>query len=258
MDRDILGSKKIAILGNGHMGQAIARGFMTGGLKRSQILISDKSNNVELTKKTDYIFITVKPFIVKDVLKEIKPFILKKIVLSVAAGVTMRIMEKVLGRKQKIIRLMPNILVSENKGVIGFFANKNISSSEKNEVVDLISILGKVIICKEEDLDYLTVLAGCGPAISAYFIDLLSNFAVRQGFSHIESINMALKIFEGTIDHLKSNDLTASELIKSVATKGGVTEAIIRSLYSDKVDSLFNKAMEKGNFKIIDLKNKLK
>jgi len=155
--------------------------------------------------------------------------------------------------------LMPNIPVSENKGVIGFFANKYISSSEKNEVESLISILGKIIFCKKEkDTDSLTILAGCGPAISAYFIDLLSNFAVQQGFSQGESMNMALKIFEGTIDHLKRHNLIASELIKSVATKGGITETIVGSLYSDRVDVLFMKAMEKGNLKISDLKNKLK
>lgn len=259
MEKDILENKKIAIIGAGHMGQAIIKGILRSKrIKKSNIFISNKSNNVFLVKKADYIFIAVKPFIVKEILKEIKSYINNKIILSVAAGVDIEIFEKILGKKQKIIRLMPNIPVSENEGVIGFFTNKNINSSEKYKVKDLISVLGKIIICKKEkDIDSLTLLTGCGPAISAYFINLISNSAARQGFSQSESIDMAIKIFEGTIKYLKNNNLTASELIKSVATKGGVTETILNSLIKNKVNELFEGAMEEGYLKINEFKNKI-
>ena len=259
MEKDILENKKIAVIGAGHMGQAIVKGLINSRkIKRSNIFISNKLNNIAIVKKADYIFIAVKPFLVKKVLKEIKSVIKSKIILSVAAGIHLEMLLSYSNVSQKIIRLMPNIPVSENKGVIGFFANKNISNSEKNRVLKFVSLLGKVfIVKKEEDLDILTLVTGCGPAISAYFINLVSGYAIKQGFSQTESTNMALKIFEGTTNYLINNNLTPSKLIESVATKGGVTEVIISSLNKNGVNKLFEEAMESGYDMLRQLKEKI-
>lgn len=259
MEKDILENKKIAVIGAGHIGNAIIKGwFNSGKINRSNIFISNKLNNVAIVKKADYIFIAVKPFLIKEVLKEIKHIINNKIILSVAAGVSLEMLLSYSNTNQKIARLMPNIPVSENKGVIGFFANKNISNSETQDVIRLVSLLGKVfIVKKEEDLDILTLVTGCGPAISAYFINLVSDYAIKQGFSQAKSTNMALKIFEGTTNYLNSNNLTPSKLIESVATKGGVTEVIISSLNKNRVNNLFEEAMESGYDKLRQLKEKI-
>ena len=259
MEKDILENKKIAIIGNGHIGQAIVKGLINSGkIKKSNIFVSNKLNNVVVTKKADYIFIAVKPFVVKEVLKEIKSY-KNKIILSVAAGVDLETLLSYFNTDQKIIRLMPNILVSENKGIIGFYANKNVSDSVKNKVFKLTSLLGKVLVVKKEvDLDILTLIAGCGPAISAYFINLVSNYVIKQGFSKTESIDMTLKIFEGTTYYLKKNNLTPSELMEFVATKGGVTETILSTLNINKIDKQFETAMKRGYHKIQRLKEKIK
>ncbi|VVA44273.1 Pyrroline-5-carboxylate reductase [Candidatus Roizmanbacteria bacterium] len=260
MEKDILGNKKIAVIGAGHIGQAIIKGLINSGkIKKSNIFISNKLNNIAIAKKSDYVFIAIKPFLVKEVLKEIKPVIKNKIILSVAAGVSLEMLLSYSNTNQKTVRLMPNIPVSENKGVIGFIANKNISNLEKNNTIKLISLLGKVfIVKKEEDLDVLTLVAGCGPAISAYFINLISRYAENQGFSQKESIGIALKIFEGTNNYLNSNNLTPSQLIESVATKGGVTEVIINSLNKVGMNNLFEGVMESGHDKLRQLKEKIK
>ncbi|MEK7597570.1 MAG: pyrroline-5-carboxylate reductase dimerization domain-containing protein [Patescibacteria group bacterium] len=256
MEKDILENKKITVIGTGHIGKAIIKGLINSRkIKRSNIYISNKLNNVAIVKKADYIFIAVKPFSVKGVLKEIAHSTNNKILLSVAAGVSLEILHIYSNSNQKIIRLMPNIPVSENKGVIGFFANKNISNLEKNNTIKLISLLGKVfIVKKEEDLDILTLVTGCGPAISAYFINLISSYAENQGFTQKESDDIALKIFEGTINYLDSNNQTPSKLIDSVATKGGVTEVILSSFNKKGLNKLFEVAMESGYDKLRQLK----
>jgi len=259
MEKDILENKKIAVIGAGHMGQAIVKGLIISRkIKRSNIFVSNKLNNIAIVKKADYIFIAVKPFVVKEVLKEIKSYTKNKIILSIAAAVNLETLLSYSNADQKIIRLMPNILVSENKGVIGFLANKNISNSEKQDIISLVSLLGKVLIVKkEEDLDTLTLVTGCGPAISAYFINLVSSYTENQGFSQTKSINIALKIFEETTNYLNKNNLTPLKLIESVATKGGVTEVIISSLNKNGMNKLFEEAIESGYDKLRQLKEKI-
>ena len=260
MEKVILENKKIAVIGAGHIGQAIIKGLINSGkIKKSNIFISNKLNNIAIAKKSDYVFIAIKPFLVKEVLKEIKPVIKNKIILSVAAGVSLEMLLSYSNVSQKIIRLMPNIPISENKGVIGFFANNNISNSEKNIIIKLVSLLGKVIMVKkEEGLDILTLVTGCGPAISAYFMNIISSYAENQGFPQKESINIALKVFEGTTNYLNENNLSPSKLIESVATKGGVTEVIINSLNKVGMNNLFEEAMESWYDKLHQLKAKIR
>lgn len=259
MEKVILENKNIAVIGAGHIGKAIIKGLINSGkIKRSNIFISNKLNNATIVKKSDYVLIAVKPFVVKEVLKEIKPVIKNKIILSVAAGVSLEVLLSYTYKNQKIVRLMPNIPVSENKGVVGFFANKNITILEKNRVFKFVSLLGKVfIVKKEEGLDILTLVTGCGPAISAYFINLISSYAEKQGFSQKESVDIALRIFEGTNSYLSKNKLTPSKLIESVATKGGVTEVILSSLNNNGMNKLFEEAMESGYDKLRQLKEKI-
>ena len=68
MEKVILENKKISVIGAGHMGQSIIKGFINSGkINRSNIFISNKLNNFTIVEKADYIFIAVKPFSVKEV-----------------------------------------------------------------------------------------------------------------------------------------------------------------------------------------------
>lgn len=273
---DKLENKKIAVIGFGHMGTALFKGLIKSGKVRAdRIIISSPTYNdlTKLKKKykvnvtrfnieaaifADWIFIAVKPFVVSKIIQEIKNVINGKIILSIAAAVEIKTLEDYVNNShQKIIRLMPNIPVACNKGVIGLYTNKNVKSDEKNQVVKLLDNLGEVIkVEREEDIDTLTLLSACGPAIVAYFIDLLSNYGETRGFSKNLSLRIALKTFEGTFRYLNSNQLTPSLLRQSVATKGGITEAILKSLERKKFRKKFAECMAKGYSKILEVKKK--
>jgi len=63
--------------------------------------------------------------------------------------------------------------------------------------------------------------------------------------------------FKGTIWQLEKSDLTFSQLKKSVATKGGVTEEIIKSLDNKKISLHFAESLEKGYARIKKVKKDL-
>jgi len=44
---------------------------------------------------------------------------------------------------------MPNLPVAYGQGVIGFYANKNVSTQEKNNIIKLLSGLGVVVDCRK-------------------------------------------------------------------------------------------------------------
>jgi len=187
MEMDKL-NKKIAIIGVGHMGKSLVQGLLNAGFKKEDIILSNKSeDNKSAVLKADWAILTVKPAIIGKVVQGIKDSIDDKLLISAVAGASIAIIQKYAGnKKQKIIRIMPNIAVSYKQGVIGLFANKNVSAAEKKEVISLSSELGLVVeLNKEEDLDVITLISGCSPAIIAHFMEMFLDYGEGFGLSAI-------------------------------------------------------------------------
>ena len=276
MEKDILENKKIAIIGTGHIGQTLLEGLLNSGIAKSRFIVTHPSyirlknvskkygvkvtiNNQKAAKEAYFIFIAVKPFIVKEVIKGIKDTIDKKILLSVAATVNIDLLESYSeNHRQKIIRLMPNIPIAQNHGVIGFYANKNIKDIDEKEIITLLSNLGEIIrVKKEKNLDILTLVSACGSAIVSYFIELLAKYGQSKGLTTNDSINIALKTFEGVLVYLKKTCLDPTQLRESVSTKGGITEKILIDLIKKGFYRQFEESMNEGYLKIEEIKNKL-
>jgi pyrroline-5-carboxylate reductase len=144
--------------------------------------------------------------------------------------------------------------ISCNQGVIGFFAN----DQDKIEIKQLLSVLGTVIeMEKEEDLDSLTLLSGCGPAIVSQFMEFLANYGIKIGLSADICRTLALQTFKGTTAILEKSELLPSQLIQSVSTKGGISEAILLTMKKQNLEADFTKAMNAGYAKLAKLKESL-
>jgi pyrroline-5-carboxylate reductase len=251
--------KQIAIIGYGHMGKALEEGLLKSGLKREQIIVSNSSReNRKTVEKSDWIFITVKPFVAKTVLGQLQDVLADKIIISSVAGLSLEKIASLTGKQQKALRIMPNLPVAYNEGVIGFFANQYVSPIERKELLGVLTDLGTVVKCKvENELEAITVLAGCGPALVAYFINMLNTSGMAFRLAKNTSEVIALQTIIGTLKWLEETDQTAENLQFSVATKGGVTEEIINGLNENQIPEQFVASLEKGYDKIKKLKEEL-
>lgn len=271
---DKLENKKLAIIGGGRIGLALVEGFINSGkITGSQLIVANPSlakiarlrkYGVEITTdnkiaatKADLIFLAVKPLVICQVLAEISDSVKGKLIISLAAVVTIDKLRKQV-MKAKIVRIMPNLSISCNQGVIGLFAN-DLPVQEKENIKELLTYLGLVVeIELEEDLDTLTLISGCGPAIVAHFIDTLANYGISNGLSTDKSHSLALQTFKGTTSLLEKSDLSSAELIRSVATNGGITKTILSRLGKRDFQSIFFRAMDEGYGKIKRVRAKVR
>jgi len=101
-------NKKIALIGGGNLGTAIATGLLISGevapenllvtRRRVELLnklkemgIQTGSDNLEAAKNADIIILAVKPYQVIDILKNILPALTRdKILISLVAGVDLK------------------------------------------------------------------------------------------------------------------------------------------------------------------------
>lgn len=253
MEMDKLEYKKIAIIGRGHMGEALYKGLLNIGLKKENLVVSNSSTtNRAAIQRVNWVIISVKPFDVKNVLESTHNIIEDKIIISAAAGVSSKALKKYTNNNaQKIIRIMPNLYVSINDGVLGVFAGEHIVNSEKKEVINLLEKLGLVIEVKNEaDLDIVTLMCGCGPALTSYFVKQISDYGVQNGLSKKESSKIAAKVFASTLKYLDKMNVTSEVVINSVSTRGGITESIINALEDNRVGLKITKSLDIGKARL--------
>lgn len=253
---DNLNNNTIAIIGAGHMGKSMMQGLLQGGFAKDTLFVSNSaSDNKNVVEQAAWVLLTVKPMLVETVLKDLGPRIHNKLIISAAAGLPIaKIASFIQNPEQKIIRIMPNLPVAYQQGVIGLWANTAVTEAEKRTVVDCFATLGTVIECTDEDgLDALTIVSGCGPAIAAYCISLLTQAGEAYGLPKETAAITAVQTFQGTLTYLHNTKQSAAELQASVATKGGITEQIIQNLDNNDVKKIFVHSLQTGYKKIKQL-----
>ncbi len=216
--------------------------------------------NIDAVRGSDIIFIVVRPRIVAKVMKEIKDIIRgDQIIISVAACIPIRLLEIYLGtNKFKIIRIMPNVPVSDGRGIVGWLPNISIKSDDRKIIQKLLSVLGILIECIDDNqLDKLSLITGCGPGYAGYFMRCLQMKAVQYGFSERDAYKMVLSTFSGTVHNLETKNITFQDLVKSIATKGGITEEVLKNLDCNKFPVIFGKSIDRGYDKIKNIEKEL-
>jgi pyrroline-5-carboxylate reductase len=269
---------KIAIIGAGHMGSSLADGLIKSHTVLGKNLLFSNphvgklnkykkfgvfitTNNKKVATEADIIILAVRPGVVAVVIKEIKNKIKKNaIILSVAACVDFELLENYFKPfKVKIVRLMPNIPVLYNCGVVGWVGNKNIGVGDKKTIKELLKPLGMIIDCKDEkELDRVDIFAGCGPGIVAYIMRNFEKAAEKYGFSKILAEKMTRQVFTGSLKHLENTGIKSEDLIIQVATKGGITEEVLRTLDVNRFYGMILKSIKKGYQKVIKITEYLK
>src|SRR5687767_12043453 len=121
-----LKSATLGVIGFGNMMEALVAGALKKkAVKRSQILsvrhnpkrddklkkrygISLVEDIPDIAWRSDVIFLGVKPQQMKDVLVLLQPYLKNQLVITVAAALPVRFYQKYLGKKLRLIRVMPN------------------------------------------------------------------------------------------------------------------------------------------------------
>lgn len=249
---------KLGFIGTGNMASALIKSMASNDAK---IISSDKSeeklqkakqefhlkttkNNKEVMRSSEIIFLCAKPKDFAGILEEIKEEASSKIIVSIAAGINIEFIEKVLGKDKKIIRVMPNLNCAVGEMAAAYSCNKNVSSQEKGIIKNLLDKAGIALEIEEQNMDAVTALSGSGPAFVAFILKAFASAGEQQGLSKETSYKLALQTFFGTSKLLKETNEMPEELIARVATPGGTTIAGLTVLENSEIKSIISKTLE--------------
>lgn len=233
----------ITFIGAGNMAEALIKGLVsTGEFKKSQITASDVSqkrldhlsssygiktsnDNAKAASGSDIVVLAVKPKTVPKVLREIKTRItLKKIVVSIAAGVNVSAISKALGKKAKIVRVMPNTPALVLEGASVLFCNENLTAKDTALIKNVFEAVGMAYVVEEESLlNPVTGLSGSGPAFVSVFIEALSDGGVKMGLPRDMAHELAAQTVYGTAKMIIEGKTHPAEFKDKVSSPGGTT-----------------------------------
>ena len=249
---------KICLIGCGKMGSSLLEGWSSlKVIKHITIiepnldeipskLLNIKSFNFYKTIEEaenfsfDMTILAVKPQVMEVVLKQISNLnFISDSWLSIAAGLTVKFFENVLGNNQQIIRTIPNTPASIKKGVTAIYFNTNCINKTISESILLMKAAGETIIVNDENLmDAYTAVSGSGPAYIFYFVEAIISAAKEMGINEKNARILAEKTLIGSAYLLENSQARAQDLRKAVTSPKGTTEAGLNVLM--KKDAFFN------------------
>ncbi|NPA36634.1 MAG: pyrroline-5-carboxylate reductase [Chlorobi bacterium] len=232
--------KRIAIIGGGNLGTAIARGLVDKGLvapsdmivtrRRVALLkeLSDRgiivtSDNCKAVKDAAVVILSVKPYQLEEIINEISPCLGEDtLVVSVATGVSAETIMEMTGKKLPVFRAMPNTAIEIGESMT-CISSLNANQKQENEIVELFNHLGKAIIIPEELMSSATVLAACGIAYALRYIRASTQGGVEIGFGSQLALQIAAQTVKGAAELLIQKGNHPEDEIDKVTTPRGVT-----------------------------------
>lgn len=244
---------KIAFIGGGNMGATYARAFVRSNILTSNdLLIIEKdairrkglaeeeigvlhSEIDDKISSCSIVFLAVKPQDFKSIVPALKAVVKKEqLLISIMAGIKIASIMELLDHKQ-VVRAMPNTPAQLGFGITGFTAGKSVSQDTISQVDTLLETTGKSIFMKDEELlDAVTAISGSGPAYFFYYVKHMTDAGIAMGLEpHVASM-LVKQTMLGSFHMLVNSAVSPDDLIKSVASKGGTTEAALK--HFDKSD----------------------
>jgi len=263
--------KTIGFLGAGNMAQALARGVIRTGVNRNKITAGDVSDaarknmqrgtkirtfsdNADVISKSAVIILAVKPGDIDAVLLDLKGNAAGKTIISIAAGISTSYIERNIGGKPKVIRVMPNLPAKVGKGMAGICKGRYAGASDLRIAREIFDSVGKTVFVKEKQMDAVTALSGSGPAYLFYLAESMAQAGRKLGLNSGLAELMARQTVIGGAGLLEKEKVSPSELRKRVTSSGGTTAAAMKIFEKKYLKDIIASAMSAADQRSRELK----
>lgn len=190
-------------------------------------IFANAADNEYIAENCKFIFLGVKPQVIAETIAEIAPVLKARtdryILVSMAAGISIEAIEKMLGFNAPVIRIMPNTPASVGKGIILYSCDDEITFAETEEFEEIFSFAGITDKIPENMIDAASALSGCGPAFVYLFIEALADGAVACGLPRDKALCYAANTVSGAAQMVIESGKHPGELKDAVCSPGGTT-----------------------------------
>jgi pyrroline-5-carboxylate reductase len=271
----MLKGKKIGIIGGGKMGSVLVSGIISCELiPASHVMASDVASerladlnkthgidvtddNSKLMKSSDIVILAVKPQNMPEVLEGIAgSFNKSKLIISIAAGISTKLIEGYLRTGARVIRVMPNTPALIGEGAAALALGANATVKDLDLARHIFEAVGITVSVKEELMDAVTGLSGSGPAYVFLIIEALADAGVNLGLSRDIALKLSAQTIMGAAKLCLAGNKHPAELKDMVTSPGGTTIAGLKALEEGKLRATLMAAVEAAAIRSRELGSK--
>lgn len=249
MGRSLIGG----LISNGHNPHGITGGepdLEKGNSIKQELGIRISQNNVHAIKTAEVVILAVKPQNLLAVVEEISSELLQSraMLISIAAGIQLSSIQKVVGNDYPLVRAMPNTPALIQTGASALYASQAVTEEQRALAEEIMRAVGLTIWLETEDLmDTVTALSGSGPAYFFLIMECIQNAAIKLGLSHDQARLLTLETAFGATKMALESKSDLSKLRQQVTSPGGTTQAALDVLLDQgKIEDLFYNAMHEA------------
>ena len=255
---------EIGFLGYGRMARAISEGLDQSGVipYRSQIVsgrdrrkldqaaetfgVAPAADNRDLTRRAKVVLLGVKPKQVATALEEIQDDLTEaQLIISMAAGVRLKNMARLLLQGVGLVRVMPNVAAMVGQGLTLACAAPGTTPAHLAKTREIFESVGQVVYLEEDLFDAGGAVSGSGPAYVFTFMESLVRGAVRQGLSWEAARDMVLQTTLGAAAMAAQRpEASLSQLRDMVTSPGGTTAEALYILEKEGFGGTIQRALE--------------
>ncbi len=253
----------ISFIGAGNMACSLIGGLLADGKTPANIHIADTNqeqlsalqqrfavtvcqSNRAATDAADILVLAVKPQGLKQVAEEIRDSVQSKqpLVISIAAGVQEKDINRWLGNNIAIVRTMPNTPSLIQTGASGLYANDKVTEDQRNIAETIMRAVGVAVwVENEQQMDAVTAISGSGPAYYFLFMEAMQAAGQELGLNAETARLLTLQTaFGATKMALESNEECAT-LRQRVTSPGGTTEQALNTFEQGELRKLIKQAV---------------
>jgi pyrroline-5-carboxylate reductase len=244
-------NKTLGFIGGGNMAAALIKGLLFSHVAEPRdIVVSDvkderlrflseqhgvrtTKDNHELVRASEVVVLAVKPQVIDKVLDAIGPDLRpEQLVVSVAAGVSIAVMEARLPQGTRVVRTMPNTPATALAGATAIARGTHATEEDLATVEKLFAAVGRVVTLDESLLDAVTGLSGSGPAYVMLMIEALADGGVKVGLHRDTALLLAAQTVYGSAKLLLETGEHPGRLKDMVTSPGGTAIAGLHTLES--------------------------
>lgn len=254
-------SDLITFIGGGNMATSMIGGLIAAGHPGERIRVVDaKQEQIDALRArfgtggsldmarecadADVVVVAVKPQQVPAALAGLE---LRSgaTVVSIAAGIRINTLSRLLGSQVHYVRCMPNTPALVGSGVSGLFTESATPDGARASAQRLLAAAGKVVwVDTETDLDAVTAVSGSGPAYFFLLTELMRDAGVQLGLTPEAAGELARHTLIGAARMVEATGTEPATLRQQVTSKGGTTAAALGSMENSGIASIVAKALQ--------------
>lgn len=250
---------RIAIVGAGNLGTALAKSLVAHGIAREMISIvaRDSNRSAEIHERTgflpqplsrlgndDVLIVAVKPQDFEVAANAIRSALADgTVVLSMMAGIPCKTLQERL-QHAAVARAMPNLGAGVRESATAFFISEQCSAAQVARIDNVIFSCGRGWRVEQEQLiDVATAVAGSGPAYLCWLGEQMEQVAREQGIASADAHALVLQTLKGAVAYLEHDGATFSDLRSRVTSPNGTTAAALAVLGERGADEVLRDAI---------------